>query len=666
VALDPLNLFKLLSGGDLAASADKSIGRTDSEGRIDWEQTPFRDLELIGRGGMGAVFRAHDTRADRPVALKLLLSSTPAARERFRREGRLAASLSHPNVVQVHDLLEYPKGDLLVCELLTDAQPLDRAWQGLGLERRVEMLRDASCGVAAAHALGIVHRDLKPDNVLVAEGRTQIADFGVAYGEDLERMTMSGTTVGTPTFMAPEQLRVSRSAAPTASADSWSLGVMLYLALTDELPFRGESVLQLAAALGLGYGSEQERALRGAPAPLASLVRDCLEPEPERRPADAAQFQRRLDAWLANPVGSSGPRSSPWALVLGALLVALVGGIFFARRTEPPPASPTPSALGAETPAPTPGSQSELQRRRRGLVEEALLTLKKPDDSSLTKPLTRLLELSRELPPPERGVLEGRVLEELASQVAKRRAISAPDRQALAILADLGARVRSADGIVLVGAYISQRSFDRLDGRVQQSLFLTLLRLDVPTDYLSVDQFTHAFGPLGAPAGSTPWERYARLRTLVTVPRQRELLLALVREPPPGLRLGPTQEAEAISEVDRHLPEGDLRPDLERVIRRAPRSVPALFRLSSAHGRRGDLQRSAATLERGLKALHANSYSNLGISRSYAGRMIHYAAGTFARLEDQDRARELVAEGANYPLTPTRTGLLKKHPELRD
>lgn len=325
-------------------------GSGSSAENWDWAQTPFRDVVLLGRGGMGAVYRATDARIGRQVALKVQANRDSAARERFLREGRLAAALQHPNVVQVHEIHQLAGADLLVCELVQDARPLDKAWRSLNLVGRVKLLRDAAAGVAAAHAVGIVHRDLKPDNVLVdGAGRARVADFGVAYSGELERLTQTGAMVGTPGFMAPEQL--TGEVRPTAASDVWSLAVLLYLALTDELPFQGESMIQLAVSVASGIKAEQLRALSRVPTPLRKLIQVSLRTAPEERPADAGVFAARLDAWLADPKLDTG--RSKWIRAAGVLLVgfALAGG-YALTRAEPPPSASPPPTLSAQSSSP--------------------------------------------------------------------------------------------------------------------------------------------------------------------------------------------------------------------------------------------------------------------------------------------------------------------------
>jgi len=333
--------------------------------RIDWDATPFREVELIGRGGMGAVYGALDSRIGRRVALKIQGHDSSQALARFRREGQLAAALQHPNVVQIHEVFQVPQGDVLVCELVADARSLAEAWAPLELRGRVALLRDAAAGVAAAHAAGIVHRDLKPDNVLVdGQGRARVADFGVAYNADLERLTQTGAMVGTPSFMAPEQFSGTRS--PTAACDVWALGVLLYLALTNELPFAGESVFEVAASVTLGTTKDQKRGLTKAPLPLRNVVLRCLRPAPAERFADASMVRDALQAWLDDPVLQTASRRALSLTVGVGLVLALGVGGWAAVGSQP---TPTPLAAPS-TASPRSSEASEEDPAPRGLVAQ--------------------------------------------------------------------------------------------------------------------------------------------------------------------------------------------------------------------------------------------------------------------------------------------------------
>ena len=309
-------------------------------------ELPYELRGLLGQGGMGSVYRAYDPRLEREVALKVLNGEqlSGVARARFRREAEVAARLVHPHVVALHGIHELEGGGLaLVFELVPAAGPLDQRW-GPELRERIRLLRDAAQGVAAAHALGVIHRDLKPDNLLVdALGRVRVADFGVAFASDADggELTATGSMLGTPSFMAPEQ--VSRQADPTPASDVWSLGVLLYLALSDELPFPGPDLGSFFSQLNAGLTPSLRERIASAPPRLRTLLSRALSPTPTERLPDAQTFALGLEEWLEAPAkGSTASRPLRVAL-LGLVLcgLTLLGVAVVGERA--PPAPPPPS-----------------------------------------------------------------------------------------------------------------------------------------------------------------------------------------------------------------------------------------------------------------------------------------------------------------------------------
>ena len=280
---------------------------------------------------MGAVWRARDPATGREVALKLLATSGGA--ERLRREGMISASLSHPGIVRVFSAGEEGGRPFLVSELVEGARSLDQAWAGRPLRERAQLLAEVARAIGHAHTRGVVHRDLKPENVLVGDdGRARVTDFGLAAALNLERLTQTGAAVGTPTHMAPEQLSTRRASRPQPTLDVWALGVLLYQALTDQLPFRGESFIELAAAICAANPARPRDIAPSVPSDLEELCLACLAVDPSARPRDATAVAARLEAWLRGEPARSlrrHRRAAPGAIAVGLslLILSAAGGL---------------------------------------------------------------------------------------------------------------------------------------------------------------------------------------------------------------------------------------------------------------------------------------------------------------------------------------------------
>jgi serine/threonine-protein kinase len=253
---------------------------------------------VLGRGGMGIVFRARHLRLKRLVALKMLLGGMyagPRERDRFEREAQAVARLRHPNVVQIYDVgdadgrtyftMEFMEGGSLAQVLAGTPQPAMKA---------AKMVATLARAVHAAHSSGIAHRDLKPGNILLtADGTLKIADFGLARRLDRNEgptVTLEGAPVGTPSYMSPEQAR-GVAAAPAAlcpRVDVYGLGALLYEMLTGRPPFRGESAADTLRQVMFDEPVPPARLNPQVPRDLETICLKCLEKEPPRRYATAA------------------------------------------------------------------------------------------------------------------------------------------------------------------------------------------------------------------------------------------------------------------------------------------------------------------------------------------------------------------------------------------
>ena len=271
-----------------AASAELFAGRYARE-------------KLVGRGGMGQVFRARDVLVGDVVALKLLELGKEAgadAVERFRREVRLARRITHPNVARMHDMGEHSGQHYLTMEFVQgeDLHALISREGPLAPARAARITLAVCEGLAAAHAAGVVHRDLKPANVLVETGgRVVLTDFGIARSLVDEAARQTQGLTGTPMYMAPEQLS---GGAVDARTDLYAVGLMLYEMLTAAMPFSGTSPVAVALAR-LHQPPPAPRAKTPVPDALAQLVLHCAAREPEARPTSASQLAEALRTWLA-------------------------------------------------------------------------------------------------------------------------------------------------------------------------------------------------------------------------------------------------------------------------------------------------------------------------------------------------------------------------------
>ncbi len=278
---------------------------------------PYQIVAPLGAGGMGEVWRARDTALERDVALKVLperLSSDPDALERFQREARVVAALSHPSLVAIHGFGEEQGLHYAVLELL-DGEPLSAflARGPLPVRRALEWAVEIASGLGAAHESGVVHRDLKPDNLFVTRGgRVKVLDFGLARDVRLPapRITTPGLVVGTAAYMSPEQVQ---GIDVGVGSDIFSFGSVLFEMLTGQSPFARATAAETMTAV-LRDEPPDLLALRPLlPPALARIVQRCLEKRPEERFRSAADLAFALAA-VVDP-SAAGRSSSAKAAV---------------------------------------------------------------------------------------------------------------------------------------------------------------------------------------------------------------------------------------------------------------------------------------------------------------------------------------------------------------
>ena len=343
------------------AEAYPMIGKTISHYKI---------LEKLGEGGMGVVYKAQDTKLDRPVALKFLpehVSVGSADLERFTQEAKAAAGLNHPNICTIHGIEEAGGKNFIVMEFV-DGQMLQEKKAALSMKQALDIGIQIADGLAAAHEKGIVHRDIKPENIMIRkDGRVQIMDFGLAKLRGASRLTKEGSTVGTAGYMSPEQVQGQET---DHRSDIFSLGVLLYEMLTGQPPFKGVHETAISYEI-VNVDSPPLSAIKPEiPPDLDAIVLECLEKDPKERSQSASQvavdlkrYKRESSRQRASRITAARPMVSPqigaetrstslvsgpinrltYVLGAAALIMSVLAGLLYFRSTHGE--SPTIQAL---------------------------------------------------------------------------------------------------------------------------------------------------------------------------------------------------------------------------------------------------------------------------------------------------------------------------------
>jgi eukaryotic-like serine/threonine-protein kinase len=358
---------------------------------------PYRIIEAIGAGGMGEVYRAHDARLQRDVAIKLLPSAHAAdeeARARLLREARAAAALNHPHICTIYEVGE-ADGRAYIAMELVDGRSLDRMVPDGGLPTGDVLAFGLQIAEAVAHAhdKGVLHRDLKTSNIMVAPpGRVKVLDFGLAKRLARESRpdaptgvstlaTAPGRLTGTLAYMAPEQLR---GHAASAASDVWALGVVLHEMAAGQRPFEGGTGFEVASAIL----EQAPRALpETVPPGLRAIVARCLDKEPSQRYQNAGALLAALEADCAgdmptaSPAGTvSGRHRRRWAPAVGSglaavaiVMVALAGSKSFLNKATPtasPPRMASIAVLPLENLSGDPSEEYFAAGMQDGLITE--------------------------------------------------------------------------------------------------------------------------------------------------------------------------------------------------------------------------------------------------------------------------------------------------------
>jgi TolB-like protein len=303
---------------------------------------------LLGEGGMGEVYRARDARLDREVAIKLLpadLARDPDRLQRFEREAKVLASLNHPNIAAIFGIEEGDGLTGLVLELVpgpTLQQHL-AARGRLSLDEAVAIARQIAAALEAAHRHGIVHRDLKPANVKITpDGLVKVLDFGLAQievpSETAATMTRTGTILGTPAYMSPEQ---ARGQATDRRADVWAFGVVLFEMLTGQRAFPGDTVVDTLAAVIRGDPG-LDRLPSSTPSHVRATIDRCLQKDASERARDMADVRMALEGAFGGPASTADALRSraTWLRTVAAavlvLTIAAAAGWLVWRDAEVP------------------------------------------------------------------------------------------------------------------------------------------------------------------------------------------------------------------------------------------------------------------------------------------------------------------------------------------
>jgi serine/threonine protein kinase len=271
----------------------------------------YRIIELVGEGAMGVVYRAHDSVLDRTVAIKVMNESIARQedlRKRFLREAQAAGSLQHPNVVCIYDLGDQDGHLFIAMEFVQglDLEKLIELGEPLSLQARLDIIIDVLTGLSFAHKRGIVHRDIKPANIRVGEdGRAKIMDFGVAHLSS-SSMTSTGSILGTPTYMAPEQITEGKTSPAT---DIFAAGGVLYQVLTMMKPFEGSTLQNLFFKIITEHPKSVTELMPGLPPALDRIVQKAMAKEPADRYGSALEMANELTAVRSKLSGPSYPAS---------------------------------------------------------------------------------------------------------------------------------------------------------------------------------------------------------------------------------------------------------------------------------------------------------------------------------------------------------------------
>jgi serine/threonine protein kinase, bacterial len=341
----------------------------------------YRLLELLGRGGMGEVWRAHDTVIDRIVAVKVLpahLAQDEMFLQRFRREAHAAARLNNPHVIPIHNSGEID-GRLYVDMRLIEGRDLETVLADGPLEpaRAVRIIEQVARALHAAHKVGLVHRDVKPSNILLDEDDfAYLIDFGIARGADETRLTGTGQVIGSWQYMAPERLDAGRI---DARSDIYALACVLYECLTGTPPYPGDQVEQLVTAHLTAAPPRPSSADPNVPVGFDTVIATGMAKKPEHRYETPVDFARAAADAITTPILRSAPVPQPQPATQPAPVPVIQPGWGTGTPPPPPAAGVSTSAVTQLRPhevAPPPRSSTPRRRwRRKSFVIPAAIVM---------------------------------------------------------------------------------------------------------------------------------------------------------------------------------------------------------------------------------------------------------------------------------------------------
>jgi len=336
-------LFDTLVKADESDFEDASLAQ-DLIGR---KVGNFEMLEMIGRGGIGVVYLARDTKLDRTVAIKSIpsdLEKDSITRTRFRREAQLLASLNHPNIAVIHDIIEPDeKAAYLILEYVPGETLAEQIARGpLKLQEALSIGLQVAEAVSAAHKEGVVHRDLKPGNIKITpDGKVKVLDFGLAKTTVTEgkkeetTTTQAGHIIGTPAYMSPEQ---ARGKVTDNRTDIWSFGCIMYQMLSGQLPFDGETATDTLARI-IKREPDWKLLPQGTPANIRVLLHRCLEKDQDRRLGDITEAAIEIKETLIAPPVTIHGKLRRMAMIIGAtVIIVLIGAVLwhtFEKQAQP-------------------------------------------------------------------------------------------------------------------------------------------------------------------------------------------------------------------------------------------------------------------------------------------------------------------------------------------